>query len=303
MNLTLVAMAAGMGSRFGGPKQLEPLGPQGETMIDYAIYDAIRAGFSRTVLIIRREMEDAFRSGVVARWEGVHPVEYVFQEMSNLPAGYAVPEGRKKPWGTGHAVLAVAEAVQGPFGVINADDFYGPSAYGVLGDFLKRLSDPQEALYVNVGFSLKDTMTDAGDVNRGVMYADEDGWLYDIEEVIGIVKQGEDGRVLASEGAPRVIPGDTQVSMNMWGFTPALFGQLQTGLLEFLEKHAASEKAEYLLPTYVQDLVAQGKARVKIVHGEGPWCGITYPEDKPRVMATLNGLIMAGEYPEVLWQP
>jgi hypothetical protein len=295
-DLTLVGLAAGMGSRFGGPKQLEPLGPGGETMLDFAIHDALNAGFGRVVLIVRAQMREAFEQGVVARWQARVPVELVFQELDlALPPGAPTPE-RTKPWGTGHALLAVREVVRGPFAVVNADDFYAGQAYQVLADFLRDGSDPK--LHAVVGFPLSETMTEAGGVNRGVLRVSADGWLEHVEEVIGIERAADGGgRVPAKDGeSERRLPGDTLVSMNMWGFAPTILAQLAEGFHEFHATHGAEPKTEYLLPTKVEELIREGEARVRVLRGAGPWCGVTYPEDRESVRGVLEGLVRGGSY-------
>ena len=297
-DLTLVGLAAGMGSRFGGPKQLEPLGPGGETMLDFAIHDALRAGFTRVVLIVREQMREAFEVGVMTRWQARIPVQLVFQELDlALPPGAPTPE-RSKPWGTGHALLAVREAVSGPFAVVNADDFYGAQAYQVLADFLRAAPDPQ--LHAVVGFPLSETLTEAGGVNRGVLRVTPDGWLEHVEEVIGIERAGAEpgagGRARTADGGERHLPGDALVSMNMWGFTPTILRQLEEGFHTFHAAHGTEAKSEYLLPTRVEELIRLGEARVRVLEGEGPWCGVTYPEDRESVKEVLEGLVREGRY-------
>ena len=301
MARTLVLLAAGMGSRFGGPKQLEPLGPHSSTMIDYAIYDARRAGFSKVVLVIRQAMQDVFEETVAARWRPHLPVTFVFQQLHDLPDGYAVPAGREKPWGTGQAVLAVAPIVDDAFAVANADDFYGAGAYEALAHFFERGAEGRVPPYANVGFALQDTLVDTGSVNRAVLRTDADGWLQRIEEVLDIERDGADGRYRAADGTEHRLAGTTRVSMNLWGFTPALFRQLEEGFRAFLAEHGAAEKTEFLLPDYVAVLIDAGRARVQVCSGGGPWCGVTYPEDRERVQTFLHDLVERGVYPEKLW--
>lgn len=301
MQPTLVILAAGMGSRFGGPKQLEPLGPVGETFPDYAIHDALHAGFGDIVLIVRREMRESFEQGVVARWGERVPIRFVHQELEAVPDGFKLPEGRTKPWGTGQAVLAASDAVSGPFGVINADDFYGQEAYGELARFLTSDAGGTPPAYACVGFPLRDTMTEAGTVNRGVMRVSSDGWLERIEEVIGIEKAGNDGHYRDGTGVDRTIPGSTPVSMNMWGFTPEVFDQLDEGFRAFLSAHGDTTRSEYLLPTMIEQLITERRARVRVLQGAGPWCGVTYPDDKPRVAGVLRRLHEQGTYAGSLW--
>jgi NDP-sugar pyrophosphorylase family protein len=301
--MTIIILAAGMGSRYGGPKQLEPLGPGGATMPDYALHDALRAGFSHAVLVVRQEMADAFEATAVARWRPHLPVTLVFQDLHDLPPGFGVPPGRTKPWGTGQAVLAAAGAVHGAFAVVNADDFYGAEAYATLAAFLRAQEAAAEDVpaYANVGFALRDTLTGGGSVNRAVLQTTPEGWLLGIEEVLGIEQAGGDGQVREANGVVRHLPGATQVSMNMWGFTPAVFDQLAAGFRDFLAHQGGALKSEFLLPEYVQQLVRRGAARVRVLPGAGRWCGITHPEDRPHVVARLRGLVAEGTYPEVLW--
>ncbi len=294
-------MAAGMGNRYGGPKQLEPLGRDGETMIDYALFDAQRAGFDRAVLIIRRELLPALEDTVLPRWKDRLPITLVYQEMDDLPNGFTVPEGREKPWGTGQAVLAARHAVETPFAVVNADDYYGASAYQVVADFL-RSNETSNGIpvYTNVGFYLRDTMTEAGAVNRAVLKTDDEGHLLHIREVTGIEKVGDAGRYRTPDGEEHILPGGTIVSMNMWGFTPDVFAKLEGGFRDFLEERGSDPKAEFFLPTRIQVLMDRDLARVKVLIGEGPWCGITYPEDRERVIRILRGFTDQGLYPEPL---
>jgi NDP-sugar pyrophosphorylase family protein len=302
MPLTLVGLAAGMGSRFGGPKQLEPLGPGGETMLDFAIHDALRAGFDRAVLIIQPAMHEVFERGVVARWRPHLPVKLVHQELDALPAGMTRPQRRRKPWGTGHAVLAAAPAVDGSFAVVNGDDFYGRAAYDALATFLRAPASDTLPAHAVVGFPLSETLSEAGSVNRALLDVTSDGWLSRIEEVVGIEAAGHDGRVRVNGGEPRLIPGSAPVSMNMWGLGPDIFATLTEAFVSFLERHANDERAEFLLPTHVQELVQRGRARVRVLPGKGPWCGITHPEDRARVAGELRAHVERGEYPRPLWR-
>ncbi|HEU4698984.1 MAG TPA: NTP transferase domain-containing protein [Gemmatimonadales bacterium] len=280
---TLVALAAGMGSRFGGPKQLEPLGPSGETFLDFAFYDALNAGFTQAVLVVRPEMHEAFTKGLVARWRDRMPVAFVDQTIETAKG----PVARTKPWGTGQAVLAAAGEVHAPFGVMNADDFYGAAAYRTLHGFL-HTRDPASTIYAVLGFPLGATLAEQGGVNRAVLRVDPEGWLEHAEEVKDIV--------------PGRFPPDTPVSMNMWGFTPAVFPQLAAGFHDFLAGSAADPAAEYLLPTVVERLIAERRARVRVLPATGPWAGLTHPEDRPRVVAFLRDLVERGVYPSPVWK-
>ena len=284
---TLLVLAAGMGSRYGGLKQIDPVGPAGETIIDYSIYDALRAGFGRLVFVIRRDIERPFREIVGRRFEDKLPVEYVFQELDKLPAPFRPPAGRTKPWGTSHAILMAADAIQHePFAAINADDFYGATSFRILGDQLRQAKD---ADYSMIGFVLRNTLSAHGTVARGVCECDEAGWLKSVTELTDI-----------NPGDSRVT-GDELVSMNMWGFTPALFPQLRQLLGEFLRENAGSEKAEFYIPTAVNALVASRQARLKVLRTPDRWLGVTYKEDRPAVVAGIRDLIAGGAYPERLW--
>ena len=288
---TLVGLAAGAGSRFGGPKQLEPLGPGGETMLDFAIHDALQAGFNEVVLIVRREMREAFDRGVVARWSGRIPVALAFQEV---PA-------ERKPWGTVDAVLAAAPQLSGAFAVVNADDYYGAQAYRELHDFLRAAALDSDAFAV-VGFPLRATLSESGGVTRALLRASADGWLEHIEEMFEIERQGGAIFGRGADGAARQLAADSLVSMNMWGFTPAVFPQLREGFAAFRNAHGSDPRAELPLPTLVESLVLEGKARVSVLHGAGPWCGVTYPADRQPVASFLGRLVEEGAYPSPAWR-
>jgi hypothetical protein len=298
--LTLVVLAAGVGSRYGGPKQIDRVGPGGATLLDYAAFDAKRAGFDRVVLVVREGTETEMREAVGDRIARHVPLGYAVQ-ASGLPAGFAPPAGRTKPWGTGHATLAAAALVNGPFAVINADDFYGAGSYRVLAEFLRRPQDGPVPEFAIVGFPLVTTLSPDGPVSRGVCTVDERGFLVSIREVLKLERDGESGRELEPSGAGRTIPGQTPVSLNFWGFTPALVPALETGFRRFLEENAGSVKAEYFLLSAVQALVDAGRARVRVLGGGGPWGGLTYPGDRPRLVALLESLHGRGEYPARLW--
>ncbi|KAA6458645.1 nucleotidyltransferase [Acidobacteria bacterium AB60] len=295
---TLLVMAAGMGSRYGGLKQIDPVGPSGETIIDYSIYDALRAGFGKLVFVIRGDIEQAFKETVGARFEKRMPVEYVFQELDKLPSGFTVPEGRTKPWGTTQAVLMAADVVREPFAVINADDFYGAESYRVLAQQLTSGSPD----YAMVGFILRNTLSDFGSVARGVCRVDGNGYLAAVEELTNIVREGEHAKNTDPAGKVTELSGDEPVSMNMWAFTPAVFAQLREVFHEFLERSGKELKAESYVPTAVNQLVAAGKARVKVLRSSDSWFGVTYREDRPRVVDNISKLIAAGRYPEQLWK-
>jgi len=299
MKPTLVVLAAGMGSRYGGLKQMDPMGPNGETVLDYSVFDAIRAGFGRVVFIIREDFADAFKNGVGARFAGRIEVDYAFQRLDDLPAGFDVPEGRAKPWGTAHAVRAARDVVTGPFAVINADDFYGRDAYQRAADFLAAPATPNGVShYAMVGYPLVNTLSDHGDVNRGICSLDDAGLLTYVEEFVAIEREA-DGviRGNALDGSRRVIDAATPVSMNFWAFTPCLFGLLETEFTAFLKDHGEKEKSEFYIPTLVDSLIRNGSADCRVLETNSQWFGVTYPDDKPHVVASIRSLIDAGEYP------
>lgn len=299
MQPTLVVMAAGIGSRYGGLKQIDPVGPAGEIVIDYSIYDAIRAGFERVVFVIRRDIEAPFRAIADAHFAGRIAVDYVFQELNDLPAGFATPPDRKKPWGTGQAILAARAAVRGPFGVINADDFYGRRSFEILAAFL-RGADPAATDYALVGFTLRNTLSEHGAVARGVCAVDGAGRLTAIAERLKIEKDGAGARY-EEGGVWHPLTGDEPVSMNMWGFTPRLFESLDSGFRAFLPGAMSNPKSEFLVPTHIGDEVRAGRARVRVLATPEQWFGVTYPEDKPAVAAGIRALIAQGAYPASLW--
>jgi hypothetical protein len=284
-----------MGSRYGGLKQIEAVGPAGETIMDYSVYDALRAGFGKLVFVIRRDIEQPFRQIVGTRFEKRVPVEYVFQELNRLPAGFSVPPGRAKPWGTAHAILMAEEAVHEPFAAINADDFYGAESYRLLaGHFRSGGAD-----YAMVGFVLRNTLSEFGGVARGVCQVDENQFLQSVTELTGIERDGA-GAKNTVEGRTARLTGDESVSMNFWGFHPALFGQLKERFAQFLKTKGGDLKAECYIPSVVNDLVAAGRARVKVLRCNASWFGVTYREDRPRVLDSIRQLIARGDYPEKL---
>jgi dTDP-glucose pyrophosphorylase len=294
---TLLIMAAGMGSRYGGLKQIDPVGPGGETLIDYSIYDAMRAGFGKAVFVVRKEMEQPFRETVGGRFEKRIAVEYVFQELEMLPAGFTVPAGRTKPWGTTQAILLAAGVINEPFAVINADDFYGAEGYRVLSEHLQSGSED----YAMAGFVLRNTLSDFGTVARGVCRVSSDGYLENVDEMTKIARDGAHAKNTEDNGATTRLDGNEAVSMNFWGFTPRIFPQLEEHFKKFLEAHGAEEKSECYIPRVVNDLVVAGQARVKVLRTRDSWFGVTYREDRPRVVESINQLIQGGAYPERLW--
>lgn len=293
----LVVLAAGMGSRYGGLKQIDPVGPHDATLLDYSIFDAARAGFGRIVFVIRHDIEEAFVQNVGAKYDGVDiEVAYAFQELDDLPEGFRCPRGREKPWGTGHATLAARDLLDAPFAVVNADDFYGRRAFELLAEHLRSGSDE----YAMVGFVLRDTLSSHGTVTRGVCRTDG-GYLQTIEELGGIARNGAGAVCPDPAGGSRQLSGDETVSMNFWGFPIEVLPRLQSGFVEFLDGRLDDPKAEYLLPHRIDGLIGSGAARVRVLPGGGPWFGVTYKEDRDGVRRSIRALIDAGDYPERLW--
>lgn len=303
----LVILAAGMGSRFGGLKQVQPVGPHGELIIEYSIFDALRAGFDRLVLVIRKDIEADFRATIGRRLESRIAVEYVFQELDDLPVGArasALPT-RTKPWGTGHAVLAARDVVKRPFAVINADDFYGASGYRALATHFSRPStlnaQPASPTYALVGYPLRQTLSEHGTVSRGVCAVDAAGRLKNITELTKIEQTATGVRYLDGAGAAQPLTGAETVSVNFWGFTPAVLPQLQALFADFLTARGTDSKAEFYLPTAISDLNERGAANVALLHSESAWFGITYREDLPSAMSAVRDLVATGKYPAPLW--
>lgn len=296
---TLVVMAAGMGSRYGGLKQIDPMGPHGEVVIDYSVYDARRAGYGKVVFILRKSIEQDFRETVGRRIEEQIDVDYVFQELSQVPEGFQVPEGRTKPWGTTHAVLAARKAVHEPFTVINADDYYGRHSFEQLGAWQREFGQEPHR-YCLEGFVLENTLSDNGGVSRGVCVVDEQGNLKEIEECHEIKREGQ-GVVMQRTLGPGTGTGKEVASMNMWGFNPGIFEQFEASFSKFIHGLANPSKGECLVPTTVHELIVGGEAVVNVLQTPGKWMGVTYPEDKPVVQAGFQALINAHVYPENLW--
>lgn len=295
---TLVILAAGMGSRYGGLKQLEAVGPGGATLMDYAVHDALRAGFGSVVFVIRPDMQAVFRD-VAARYASRLPVHLAFQRLSDLPDGITPPAERVKPWGTAQALIAAEPQVTGSFAIANADDFYGAPAFAAIADFL-RAAPAAEPTWAIAGYPLGHTLSEAGPVNRAVCRTGPDGWLVELDEVLEIRPDAAGGLVGRGSEGPVQLERSTPVSMNLWGFTPALFPVLRAGFREFLT-HGDRLRGEHLLPTAVRGALARGAARVRVLEVESPWFGITHPDDRPRVETALRGLVAAGDYPERLW--
>jgi len=303
----LVVMAAGMGSRYGGLKQIDPVGSQGEAILDFSLYDAYEAGFETAVIIIKEAIREDFMSTVGKRLEKCPlSIRYAYQEIHKIPAGFAIPEGRTKPWGTCHAVLCAKEEIDGaPFAVINADDYYGKSAFKVIYDYLCTAKDGEFYDYCMVGYQLGNTVTDHGSVARGICVVSEDGYLADVTERTKIEKyEGgihftEDGGISWTD-----VPGQTTVSMNMWGYTPSFLQEIDAKMADFMSTDvpANPQKAEFYLPKLVSILLQQNKATVKVLHSADKWFGVTYAADKPQVEAALREMTAAGKYPDGLWK-
>jgi len=299
--LTLLVLAAGMGSRYGGLKQLDPMGPSGETLLDYSVFDAVRAGFDRVVFIIRKDIEAEFREKIGARYEGKLAVDYVFQQLDALPDGFSVPEGRQKPWGTAHAIWCARHALNGPFAAINADDFYGADSYAILGKFLA--GGPTDApRFAMAGYRLDKTLSENGSVARGVCEVDANGRLLHIVECTSIEGGAEGIRQKEADGSVRSFTGTESVSMNFWGLTPAVFPLLERQLIDFLGEKSADPKAECYIPMAIGEMVTHGEATLDVLPTEATWFGVTYREDKPVVTASLAALHADGSYPTPLWK-
>ena len=298
----LVVLAAGIGSRYGGLKQMEPIGPGGEAILDYSVFDARRAGFAKVVFVIRRDLEKDFREALGRRFEQQIEVRYAFQELTSLPTDCTVPPGRTKPWGTGHATLCAAEALGEPFAVINADDFYGAESYRVLAKFLlDPPSCPGCDLYAMVGFQLARTLSEHGSVARGVCQLDAEGYLQSVDELTGIERTPDGIHNKGADGTAHLLTGHEIASLNFWGFTPAIFPELRRLFREFLHRNQANLKAEFYLPSAVDALIRESRARVRVLETPASWFGVTYREDRPVVVERVRALIRAGEYPEKLW--
>jgi hypothetical protein len=294
---TLLVLAAGMGSRYGGLKQLESVGPQGETIIDYSVFDALRAGFGRLVFVIRHDLEKQFKDIVGAKFAGKIPVEYAFQELDSLPPGFSVPPGRTKPWGTGHAILSAADIIREPFGVINADDFYGPNSFRILAQHLSSGTSD----HAMVGYLLRNTLSDFGAVSRGVCEVDARGFLKSVTELTKIERHGTAAQYTGADGKPAPLTGDEIVSLNLWGFMPGFFGHLREQFTVFLKQYGREQTAEFYLPAAVNSLIAGGKERCRVLKTPDSWLGVTYREDRPVVGAGIKRLTTDGTYPRPLW--
>lgn len=299
---TLVVLAAGVGSRYGGLKQIDPVGSHGEAVLDYSVFDARRAGFGKVVFMIRREIERDFRDALGRRFESRMEVRYAFQHLEMLPPGHSVPAGRQKPWGTGHAVWCAAEVVSEPFAVINADDFYGQDSHRVLAGFLQHPPPgPERDRFAMVGFQLGHTLSEHGTVARGLCTTDAGGFLVSVEELTAIERLPAGARHRNADGTCRSLTGREIVSLNCWGFTPALFGHLGRLFGEFLQRNNGDLEGEFFLPDAINRLIEEGRARVKVLPTASAWFGVTYRADRPVVIERIRGLVRAGAYPERLW--
>ncbi len=300
----LLVMAAGLGSRYGGLKQMDPIGPSGELIIDYSLYDAHRAGFERAVLVINKKNEADFREVIGARAGKHMQIDYAFQQLDDIPAGFTIPEGREKPWGTGHAVLAARELIDGPFAVINADDYYGPEAFRTMYDFLSRAADDDKYHYCMISYKIENTLTENGTVSRGVCEADENGHLCGLTERTKI-RRLEDGHIAYTEDGESwtAIADGTPVSMNLFGFTASMMKELDTSFAAALPGILESNplKGEFYLPAVVSSLIEGGKADVALLMSADKWYGVTYREDRPGVVAAMEEKTASGLYPKPLW--
>ena len=301
----LVVMAAGMGSRYGGMKQIDPVGPNGQVIMDYSLYDARRAGFETVVFVIKHEIEDTFKAAIGDRLSKVINVKYAYQQLDDLPEGYSVPEERVKPWGTAHAILAARKVVDGPFAVVNADDYYGPEGFKKIYDYLESHPDqPGCYEFAMVGYLLGNTVTENGHVARGICEEDSENYLTRVTERTRIEKDGADARFTEDDGATWThLSGNTIVSMNLWGFTESFLREDTARFAAFLDKALAENpmKGEYFLPSVVSQLIDEGKARVKVLTSHDKWYGVTYQEDKPLVVKALAEKTAQGQYPDGLW--
>ncbi len=300
MQPTLIILAAGMGSRYGSLKQIDRFGPSGETIVEYSIYDALRAGFKKIVLVIRQNFADDFREIVLNKAMKKADISFVFQELDNLPNGFSLPADRVKPWGTGHAVLMAAGKVDKPFAVVNADDFYGAQSYRIMSDFLSRPQHGSTEEYCLVDYRLDNTLSESGYVSRGICNVNEDNYLTDITEHKKISRNGNEINSLTESGEI-ILTGKERVSMNLMGFLPSMFDHLQQQFTAFLDVNSGRKDAEFFLPSAMNEVIKSGKARVKVLPTMEKWFGVTYREDRDMVMNSLKKLVGQGIYPRSLW--
>ncbi|MDE7413209.1 MAG: nucleotidyltransferase [Muribaculaceae bacterium] len=300
MKPTLFILAAGMGSRYGGLKQLDGLGPNGETIMDYSVYDALRAGFGKIVFVIRKDFEQEFRDKIISKYEGHVPVEVTFQSIDALPEGFVPDPERTKPWGTGQAVLMGKDVIKEPFAVINADDYYGPESFRLLAYALKDLEGKKNE-YCMVGFRIGNTLSENGGVSRGLCSVDDEGFLTDVTECHGIEKKG-DQIVHQLDGKEEDFPAEAYVSMNLWGFTPDYFDYSEKAFVEFLKEHSSELKSEFYIPTVVNDLIKSGTVKLKVITTPSKWFGVTYAADRPATVEMFGRLTKEGVYPTPLFE-
>lgn len=301
MKPTLLILAAGMGSRYGGLKQVDPVGPNGEAIIEYSIYDAIRAGFGKVVFVIRESFAEAFKENFDKKLKGKIEVEYVYQELDNIPAGIQVSVEREKPWGTGHAVLVAKDVINEPFVVINADDFYGPSAYKLTADYLNSVSGSGNNDYCMVGYGLRHTLSEHGYVSRGVCQTDKEEFLKTVVERTNIERINNKIITKLDDGSDMELTGNEVVSMNFWGFSTSFFSFLETHFEKFIKNNSENPKAEFYIPFVVNELINKGEATLKVLESQDLWFGVTYKDDKGTAVESISNLISEGVYPNKLW--
>ncbi|MCH5233082.1 MAG: nucleotidyltransferase [Muribaculaceae bacterium] len=299
MKPTLFILAAGMGSRYGGLKQLDGVGPSGETIMDYSVYDAIKAGFGKIVFVIRHDFEAEFKEKVVSKYEGILPVEIVFQDINNIPEGFKINPERTKPWGTNHAVIMGKDVIKEPFAVINADDYYGRESFQLMGDFLRSVEGKKDC-YCMIGFMVENTLSENGGVSRGLCEVDDNGYMTGVVECHGI--QMKDGKLIRIEDDKEIeFQKGTPVSMNMWGFTPDYFDYSIESFVKFLQKNHDELKAEFYIPTVVNELIKDNKIKMKVLPTSAKWFGVTYAADRAATVAQFKKLVDDGVYPEKLF--
>ncbi len=300
MKPTLYVLAAGMGSRYGGLKQLDGVGPSGETIMDYSIYDAVKAGFGKVVFVIRKTFEADFTAKIASKYTSIIPVEIVFQELDSLPDGFTLPADRERPWGTNHAVMMAKEVIKEPFAVINADDFYGRDSFFVLADYLRQMEGTADN-YCMVGYRLANTLSESGSVSRGVCQTNDAGFLTTVVERSNIVREGDAVVYKEADGTAVALPENAPVSMNMWGFTPDYFTHSDKLFADFLKENLHNLRAEFFIPTVVNHLIETKTSKVRVLDTTSKWFGVTYAEDRPQVVAKLQALVAEGVYPSPLF--
>lgn len=301
MDTTLLVLAAGMGSRYGGIKQLDKLGPSGETIMDYSIFDAIRAGFNKVVFVIRHDFEEDFKKVFIDKLQGKVKVEIAYQELDNIPDGFSYHPERKKPWGTAHAMLVAKDVINEPFAVINADDFYGKEAYQIMADFLQNTAKPGKHEYAMCGYKLSNTLSEYGSVSRGICKVDDSGYLQSVVEHTKIERDNTGKVISYTDNGNAELPENSLVSMNFWGFDPSIFDIIQEDFVAFLKEHSQELKSEVYTPKVVDNVIKRGQGKVKMLESDAKWFGITYADDKPKTMENLRKLTDNNEYPTNLW--